>query len=161
MQRVITDLGLRICAWPAQRRFLGMTVLRPAVVADIPEILTFWTVATAEPSSTDDAGGIGGLLERSPGALIVAVDGDAIIGTVIVGWDGWRGSLYRLAVAPSHRRRGIATVLVNEAERHLHAQGTRRTHLIVSTAGGPAAVDFWRSARATCSLTSPRMVKDL
>ena len=137
-----------------------MTALRPAVVADIPEILTFWTVATAEPSSTDDAGGIGGLLERSPGALIVAVDGDAIIGTVIAGWDGWRGALYRLAVAPSHRRRGIATALVNEAERHLHAQGTRRTHLIVSTAGGPAAVDFWRSARYEPT-DQLRMVKDL
>jgi ribosomal protein S18 acetylase RimI-like enzyme len=137
-----------------------MTALRPAVVDDIPEILTFWTVATAEPSSTDDAGGIRGLLERSPGALIVAVDGGSIVGTVIAGWDGWRGALYRLAVTPTHRRRGIATALVERAEQHLHTQGVRRMHLIVSTAGGPAAVDFWTSARYEPT-DQLRMVKDL
>jgi ribosomal protein S18 acetylase RimI-like enzyme len=137
-----------------------MTALRPAVVGDIPEILTFWTGAAAEPSSTDDADGVGALLERSPGSLIVAVDGDVIVGTVIAGWDGWRGALYRLAVAPSHRRRGIATALVAEAEQRLHHQGVRRMHLIVSTAGGPAAVDFWCSARYEPT-DQLRMVKDL
>jgi ribosomal protein S18 acetylase RimI-like enzyme len=137
-----------------------MTALRAAVVDDIAEILTFWTVATAEPSSTDDADGIRALLERAPGALIVAVDDDGIVGTVIAGWDGWRGALYRLAVAPTHRRRGIATALVKAAEQHLHAQGVRRMHLIVSTAGGPAAVDFWTSARYEPT-DQLRMVKNL
>ena len=137
-----------------------MHALRPAVVADIPDVLTFWTEATAEPSSTDDADGIAALLERAPGSLIVAVDADAIVGTVIAGWDGWRGALYRLAVAPTHRRRGIATALVNGAEQHLRTQGVRRMHLIVSTAGGPVAVDFWASARYEPT-DQLRMVKDL
>ena len=137
-----------------------MTALRPAVVGDISEILTFWTVATAEPSSTDDADGIAALLERAPGSLLVAVDGDTIVGTVIAGWDGWRGALYRLAVAPTHRRRGIGTALVDAAEQHLNAQGVRRMHLIVSTAGGPAAVDFWTAARYAPT-DQLRMVKDL
>jgi ribosomal protein S18 acetylase RimI-like enzyme len=137
-----------------------MTALRPAVVDDIPEILTFWTVATAGPSSTDDADGIGALIEHSPGALIVAVDDDVIVGTVIGGWDGWRGALYRLAVAPDHRRRGVATALVDAAEQHLRTHGVRRTHLIVSTAGGPAAVGFWASARYEPT-DQLRMVKDL
>ena len=79
-------------------------------------MLEFWSVATAEPSSTDDAAGVGGLLARSPGALILAVDGDAIVGSVVGGFDGWRGTLYRLAVAPEYRRQGIATTLVTAAE---------------------------------------------
>jgi ribosomal protein S18 acetylase RimI-like enzyme len=137
-----------------------MVTLRPATVDDVGEILSFWTVATAEPSSTDDAEGVRALLERAPGALVVAVDGSVIVGTVIAGWDGWRGALYRLAVAPDHRRRGIATALVREAERRLHAHGVRRMHLIVSTAGGPAAVDFWKSARYEPT-DQLRMVKDL
>jgi ribosomal protein S18 acetylase RimI-like enzyme len=137
-----------------------MLALRPATADDVAEILTFWSVATAEPSSTDDADGVGTLLERSPGALTVAVDDGTIVGTVIAGWDGWRGTLYRLAVAPGHRRRGIATALVHEAEQHLRTHGVRRMHLIVSTAGGPAAVDFWRSARYEPT-DQLRMVKDL
>ena len=137
-----------------------MFALRSATGDDIAGVLTFWTEATAEPSSTDDADGIEVLLARSPGALIVAVDGNAIVGTVIAGWDGWRGTLYRLAVAPTHRRQGIATALVDDAEQRLRERGVRRMHLIVGNAGGPAAVDFWKSARYEPT-DQLRMVKNL
>jgi len=137
-----------------------VTLLRPATAGDIAEVLAFWTDATAEPSSTDDADGIEALLAEAPDALILAVDDGAIVGTVIAGWDGWRGSLYRLAVAPTHRRRGIATALVNEAEQHLHAHGVRRMHLIVGNAGGHGAVDFWKSANYAPT-DQLRMVKNL
>ncbi len=124
-----------------------MITLRPGTRADIDAVLAFWLDATAEPSTTDDAAGLEGLLERSPGALILALDGDAIVGTVVAGWDGWRGSLYRLAVQPSYRRRGIATRLVTEAEQLLRDHGVRRMHLIASRAGGEVAESFWLSAR--------------
>ena len=123
-----------------------MIALRPAGPEDIAAVLAFWAAATAEPSTTDDADAIATLLDRSPGALIVATEDDRIVGTVIAGWDGWRGTLYRLAVAPTFRRRGIATSLVTEAERFLQAQGARRLHLLVGRAGGPAAEAFWKSA---------------
>lgn len=123
-------------------------------------MLAFWRDATAEPSSTDDAEGLKALLARTPGALVVAVDGATIVGTIIGGWDGWRGALYRLAVAPSYRRRGIATTLVAEAERQLREQGVRRMHLIAGRAGGDAAEAFWRSARYE-STDQLRYVKNL
>ena len=124
-----------------------MITLRPGSRADIDAVLTFWLDATAEPSTTDDARGLAALLERSPGALILALDGDAIVGTIVAGWDGWRGALYRLAVQPSYRRRGIATRLVAAAEHFLRDQGVRRMHLIASRAGGETAESFWISAR--------------
>src|SRR6185295_12769944 len=68
----------RVCR---QRRFRRMITLRAGTRADIEAVLAFWLDATAEPSTTDDADGLTGLLERSPGALILAVDGDAIIGS--------------------------------------------------------------------------------
>ena len=137
-----------------------MIAFRPATADDIAAVLVFWTEATAEPSSTDDADGIAGLLAHSPSALILAVDDGTIVGSVIAGWDGWRGTLYRLAVAPPHRRQGVATALVDAAEQQLHAHGVRRMHLIVSTAGGPAAVDFWTSANYAPT-DQLRMVKNL
>jgi ribosomal protein S18 acetylase RimI-like enzyme len=126
--------------------------LRPATRVDIEAVLAFWVVATAEPSTTDDADGIDALLAHSPGALVLALDGDApgqdkLVGTIVAGWDGWRGTLYRLAVLPSYRRQGIATMLVDEAERWLREQGVRRMHLIASRAGGDTAEAFWISAR--------------
>jgi ribosomal protein S18 acetylase RimI-like enzyme len=137
-----------------------MIELRPATDDDIAAVLAFWNEATAEPSSTDDAEGIAALLAQSPGALIVAIDVDAIVGSIVAGWDGWRGSLYRLAVTPEHRRRGIATALVDEAEARLRAQGVRRMHLIVGRGGGPAAEAFWLSARYEPT-DQVRMVKNL
>jgi ribosomal protein S18 acetylase RimI-like enzyme len=122
-----------------------MVMLRAGTPEDIDAVLAFWRDATAEPSTTDDADGLDALLVRSPGALVLAVDGETIVGSIIAGWDGWRGTLYRLAVLPSYRRRGIATTLVTEAERLLRDQGARRIHLIASRAGGDAAESFWIS----------------
>jgi ribosomal protein S18 acetylase RimI-like enzyme len=47
-------------------------------------------------------------------ARLVAVDDLVIVGSVIAAWDGWRGSIYRLVVTPSHRRQGLARRLVVE-----------------------------------------------
>jgi len=124
-----------------------MITLRSGTADDIAAVLAFWLEATAEPSTTDDPQGLEALLQRSPGALVLALDGDTIVGTIIAGWDGWRGTLYRLAVRPSYRRRGIATMLVSEAEQWLRDRGARRMHLIASRAGGETAESFWISAR--------------
>lgn len=124
-----------------------MITLRAGTREDVEPVLAFWAAATAEPSTTDDADGLSALLVRSPGGLVLALDGDTIVGSIVAGWDGWRGTLYRLAVLPSQRRRGIATMLVDEAERLLGDQGVRRMHLIASRAGGETAEAFWISAR--------------
>ena len=118
---------------------------------DVTSVLAFWRDASAEPSSTDDSEGVIALLEHSPGALVLAIENDAIVGSVIAGWDGWRGALYRLAVEPSCRRRGIATALVEAAEQQLHANGVRRMHLIVSIAGGEGSNE--RRSRSSRSAT--------
>jgi ribosomal protein S18 acetylase RimI-like enzyme len=119
--------------------------IRTGGSADIEAVLAFWLHATTEPSSTDDAASVAALLEHAPDALVLAVEGDAIVGTAIVGWDGWRGTIYRLAVDPADRRRGIATRLVEEAERGLRMYGAQRLHLIVA-GDERAARAFWTSA---------------
>ncbi|MEO0405780.1 MAG: GNAT family N-acetyltransferase [Cyanobacteria bacterium P01_A01_bin.135] len=47
------------------------------------------------------------------------------------GFDGWRGDLYRLAVHPQYRRRGVAAVLVNQIEDHFVQQGVKRITALV------------------------------
>jgi ribosomal protein S18 acetylase RimI-like enzyme len=119
--------------------------VRRAEVADVPAVLAFWEIATTEPSTTDDADSVRQLLDFAPDALVLATnDDDEIIGTVVVGWDGWRGTLYRLAVAPERRRQRIGARLVAEAEAQLRRWGAERLHLIVAT-GQPVATSFWAS----------------
>jgi ribosomal protein S18 acetylase RimI-like enzyme len=117
------------------------TDLRPATADDIERVLAFW-VDAAEPTSTDSAEALTSLLRHDPGALIVAEADGRIVGSVIAGWDGWRGAVYRLAVGPAHRRLGLGQSLLRAAEERLTGLGGRRLHAIVmeSNAG---AVAFW------------------
>lgn len=48
------------------------------------------------------------------------------MGSVIAGWDGRRGSLYRLAVAPDYRRQGLGRRLLDVAEGRLASSGAAR-----------------------------------
>jgi ribosomal protein S18 acetylase RimI-like enzyme len=73
------------------------------------------------------------------------VEEEAIAGSVIAAWDGWRGTIYRLAVAPSHRRRGLGTELVSTAVKRLRAVGAVRLQAIVVETEAQAA-GFWRAS---------------
>jgi ribosomal protein S18 acetylase RimI-like enzyme len=94
---------------------------------------------------TDSIEPLRGLLALDPQSVLVAdADGD-IVGTLIAAWNGWRGSFYRLAVAPEHRRRGLATVLLREGENRLRERGAVRIDAIVA-ADEAGAMSFWGSA---------------
>jgi ribosomal protein S18 acetylase RimI-like enzyme len=133
---------------PAWGTLPAVPTLRPAVVADVPAVVDLWDRAAGP---TRHAGGeldTIRLLERDPGALIVAVDGDTIVGTLVVGWDGWRAHLYRLCVEPAARRRGIARALVDAAARRAVALGAVRLDAMVH-AHNAEAVGFWAAAGFT------------
>ena len=96
------------------------------------------------PTSTDTPEDLGALLRHDAGALIVAEESGRVVGTVVAAWDGWRGSVYRLAVDPAHRRVGLGGRLLREAERRLAALARRRMHAIV-VGSDAQAVAFWES----------------
>ena len=99
------------------------TRIRTGETADMGTVLRLWRDADAVESTTDDEAALRTLLDRDPGSLLIAeVDGQPV-GTLIVGWDGWRGALYRSAVLPAWRREGVGRRLVEEAERGLRAMG--------------------------------------
>jgi len=118
--------------------------IRPARAEDIPSVLSLWADAAA-PTTTDDPDGLGALLVRDPGALLVAESSGRIVGTVIAAWDGWRGSVYRIAVAPECRREGLGRRLLVEAEDRLRRVGARRMHAIV-VGTDQQALGFWEAS---------------
>ncbi|MET0921216.1 MAG: GNAT family N-acetyltransferase, partial [Acidimicrobiia bacterium] len=85
-----------------------MTIeLRPATRSDLDAVLALWRDADAEPTHTDDVDSLTVLLDHDQNALILACDDARVVGSVIAAWDGWRGSIYRLVVAPDVRRRQL------------------------------------------------------
>src|SRR5260370_34573170 len=86
---------------------------RPAREDELSAVLRLWQEADVSPPSvTDSIEGLTRLTNAPGGILLVATTDDRIIGSVTGGWDGWRGNIYRLAVTPEYRRRGIARRLV-------------------------------------------------
>jgi ribosomal protein S18 acetylase RimI-like enzyme len=106
-------------------------------------VLALWALADAVPSVTDDETNVRRAVDQE--VLLVACDGERIVGTLIAGFDGWRGNMYRLAVDPDHRRRGLALALVAEGEQRLEAQGCRRVTALV-VAAEEHATSFWSEA---------------
>ncbi|MGH9017304.1 MAG: GNAT family N-acetyltransferase, partial [Acidimicrobiales bacterium] len=88
---------------------------RPATVDDAAAVVGLWSDAGAHPTTTDDAASVIALVGRDPGALVLAEADGLLVGSLVCGWDGWRGNMYRLVVLPAYRRRGIATALVGRA----------------------------------------------
>lgn len=109
-----------------------MIEYRPATTAEAQAVLDFWARAAEDADRPPDSPeAVLRLIERDPEALILAVDNDQVVGSIIVGWDGWRCHLYRLAVAPTHRRRGIARTLIDLAESRFAAYGGTRADAMV------------------------------
>lgn len=129
-------------------------------VDDLEAVLALWRRAGASPSSTESVGDLRGLLERDPEALLVAWVGDEIVGSVIAGWDGWRGTFYRLAVEPAQRRRGLATALVRAGEERLREIGAHRLNAMVESHKA-SAVAFWTSVGYELQAGRDRFVKNL
>jgi ribosomal protein S18 acetylase RimI-like enzyme len=119
--------------------------IRTASPADIPAVLALWQEARALPGRTDSADGLARLLARDPDALLVAEADGYLVGSVIAAFDGWRGSVYRLAVAPAQRRQGLARRLVAAAEQRLAALGAVRCQAVV-VATDPQATAFWQAS---------------
>lgn len=106
--------------------------LRPATTNDIDALLSLWAVAAENDSRPiDTADMVRTLLARDPDACTLAVENGRVIGSLIAGWDGWRAHLYRLAVHPDARRRGIAAALLGHAEQRFRALGAIRIDAMV------------------------------
>ena len=107
-------------------------------------MLDLWASSGGPPSVSDTPEAVCLLLESDPGSLLVAESDGAVIGSLIAGWDGWRGSFYRLAVRPDHRRRGLGRRLVREGEKRLRERGAGRLDAIVA-ADEAVAAGFWEA----------------
>jgi ribosomal protein S18 acetylase RimI-like enzyme len=138
---------------------VGVTV-RTCESQELEAVLEVWRRAEAEPSVSDDLGSLRHLLGHAPWSLLVAELEGEIVGTLIAAWDGWRGNLYRLAVVPQHRRRGIGRNLVRDGELALRSQGAVRLAAIV-VEDHDQATGFWEAAGYERQSLRLRFVKNL
>jgi ribosomal protein S18 acetylase RimI-like enzyme len=134
---------------------------RSAVLSDVEAVLGFWTIAAEDSSRpADTADALERLIRRDAEALMLVTDGDAIVGSLVAGWDGWRCHLYRLAVHPQYRRSGIAHALLARAEERFATLGGTRADAMVLD-DNDSAHDVWSNTGYRRQPTWSRWVKPI
>jgi ribosomal protein S18 acetylase RimI-like enzyme len=126
---------------------------------ELAAVIQMWQAAgVTPPSVSDSVEGLTRLIREPAALLLVATIGVQIVGSVIGGWDGWRGNIYRLAVTAEHRRKGIARRLVAEITRELFAKGATRLSALVEQEH-QWAIDFWDSVNDLGYQRDPRFAR--
>jgi ribosomal protein S18 acetylase RimI-like enzyme len=134
--------------------------IRVARNDDLSGVLAVWEQARSATATTpDDAESVTQLIEHTPDALLVADCEGELVGVLVAAWDGWRGNMYRLAVLPAFRRRGIARRLVAAGHERLHAKGARRVTALVDDSA--EATGLWRATEYELDEQHSRFVCNL
>lgn len=114
-------------------------LIRDFTHADAEQAIDLWKLCDLTRPWNDPLLDIERNLAAQPGLSLVAETtigvssqhAPAVVGTVMLGYDGHRGWMYYLASHPEMRGRGIARALVTEAERRLEALGCPKAQLMV------------------------------
>src|SRR2546423_5601373 len=109
------------------------------------QVVTLWkTVFAYDTSHNEPSLVIDRKLEVNDQLFFVALVGDSVVGTIMAGYDGHRGWIYSVAVAPSHRRQGIGSQLVAVAEQSLTDKGCLKINLQIRE-GNESVAGFYSS----------------
>lgn len=106
-------------------------LVRPAQAPDCDAVIALWEAAGLTRPWNDPRADFAMALEAPSSAVLLAHDGDALIGSVMVGFDGHRGWVYYLAAPPDRRGAGIGRALMRAAENWLKARGCPKIQLMV------------------------------
>lgn len=118
-------------------------VIREIRVADGDALRALWKEAGFRSVGDDDRS-LARFARRNPGLLLVATEGGRIVGSALGAWDGRRGWIYHVATAESHRRRGVATKLVEQIEDGLRDLGCPKVNVMVRDENKECGA-FWKA----------------
>ena len=97
--------------------------------ADESEVVRLWERCGLTRAWNDPAKDIARKRRVQKDLFLVGTIDGALVASAMVGYDGHRGWVNYLAVDPGHRRRGLASAMMTEAERRLRALGCAKINL--------------------------------
>ena len=83
-------------------------------------------------------------LEFGDGLFYIALDNKAVVGTIMAGYDGYRGWIYSIAISPNYQKKGIGSSLLAFAEQKLSELGCMKINLQIME-GNEVVENFYLS----------------
>jgi ribosomal protein S18 acetylase RimI-like enzyme len=118
-------------------------VIRPYAESDEAGVIGLWReVFPDSPPWNDPKADIQRKLGCQRQLFLVGVGDGQVVGTVMAGFDGHRGWVHLVAVAPACRQRGIGRAMMVEAEKGLRQIGCTKINLQVR-ASNQSVVAFY------------------
>lgn len=117
-------------------------MVRPFVSSDAAGVVTLWRACGLTRPQNDPHKDIARKLKVNPEWFLVAECRGEIVGTVMAGYEGHRGWINYLGVAPAWQRGGLGRRLMDEAEARLRAAGCPKINLQVRP-DNRAAIAFY------------------
>ncbi|SBV98961.1 putative enzyme [uncultured Alphaproteobacteria bacterium] len=105
--------------------------IRPARADEAETAVALWRACNLVVPTNDPVADFHRARDRAASDVLLALAGEAIVGSAMVGHDGHRGWIYYLAVDPARRGEGIGRALVAAAEAWVKARGVPKIQLLV------------------------------
>jgi ribosomal protein S18 acetylase RimI-like enzyme len=98
---------------------------------DFSAVVALWAACGLDHAPNDPAVDIPILRASKHGELFLAFEEETLLGSIMIGHDGHRAWIYRLAVQPDRRHRHIGRALVHHAEGWAAMRGLRKIQLMI------------------------------
>lgn len=118
--------------------------IRPYVPEDQEAVIALWEACHLVVPQNDPIADIQNKMQFQPELFLVAIAEDRLVGTVMAGYEGHRGWINYLAVAPVQRRRGVARTMMATAEKKLRDLDCPKINLQVRRTN-TAVIDFYQA----------------
>lgn len=121
-------------------------IIREMHKSDLEESLILWKAAfkAGFSSEFDKISMLESYLDRNPNFSSVAYDANgSLIGALLCGHDGRRGSIYHTAVSKTHRGLGIGHLMEVRSTNELKKIGITTGFLFINV-NNPGSKEFWK-----------------
>ena len=125
-------------------RGMAEVTIRPMEDRDRAGVIRLWQASALTRPWNDPDRDLTMAMESADATLFVAEQGGALVGSVMTGFDGHRGWVYYLAVAPDRQREGLGRRLFAASEAWLKQRGAPKIQLMVRE-GNTAAARFYEA----------------
>lgn len=112
--------------------------------SDMDSVIALWKACELTRPWNDPAADYQMALVTETSDILLARKEDALIASVMVGFDGHRGWVYYLAVAPEHRRDGLGRIMMAEAQKWLKDRAAPKIQLMVRD-DNAQAIGFYKA----------------